>query len=221
MKKLKNIDLIAINCFNPEQSVKALLYSSRQIEFGSLKLLAHYKPTNCPDEIEFYQIQKHTHDSLNKFAISELNNYITNDYFISIQDDGFIINPHLWNDEWFKYDYIGAPWPLEAPWCPVNRVGNGGFVFKSKKFIELTAELNWNGQHDDVMLTNTFYNYFTSNGCKYAPVNVAMKFSLEAKIPECEYDLDKCFGFHGRGDAWIFQGEGQQFKDKIQLLETI
>jgi hypothetical protein len=221
MKQLKNIDLISINCVNPEMSVKALLYSSKDIEFGSIKLLAHYKPDNCPNYIEFHQIEQHTHDSINKFAIDELINYINNDYFISIHDDGFIINPHLWDDEWFEYDYIGAPWPLEAQWCPTNRVGNGGFVFKSRKFLELTSRLEWNGQHDDVMLTNTLYDYFTSNGCKYAPVDVAMNFSLESKIPECEYNLNNCFGFHGKGDAWIFKGEGQQFKDKIKLLETI
>jgi hypothetical protein len=221
MKQLKNIDLISINCVNPEQSVKALLYSSKDIEFGSIKLLAHYKPDNCPDHIEFHNIGNQTHDSINSFMVFELVKYVNNDYCITIHDDGFIINPHLWDDEWFEYDYIGAPWPLEATWCPNNRVGNGGFVLKSKKFLDLALNLPINNQHDDIYVTNTHYDYFISNGCKYAPVDVAMNFSLESKIPECEYNLDNCFGFHGKGDAWIFQGEGQQFKDKIKLLKTI
>ena len=46
MINLSNIDLISVNCVDPENSVRALLYSSKDIEFGSLKLFAHYKPNN-------------------------------------------------------------------------------------------------------------------------------------------------------------------------------
>ena len=80
------------------------------------------------------------------------------------------------------------------------------------------------GKHDDWELTNFYYDYFVNNGCKYAPVEVAMKFSLESKIPECEYNLNNCFGFHGRGDpknTCDHDGEFQQFQDKQNLLESI
>ena len=40
----------------------------------------------------------------------------------------------------FDYDYIGAPWPNNF----VNRVGNGGFSLRSKKFLELTAKIPYN-----------------------------------------------------------------------------
>jgi hypothetical protein len=40
-------------------------------------------------------------------------------------------------------------------------------------------------------------DYFLKNGCKYAPVELAAKFSLEYPIKEVEYDIDNCFGFHG------------------------
>jgi hypothetical protein len=51
-----------------------------------------------------------------------------------------------------------------------------------------------------------------------------MKFSLESKIPECDFNLDNCFGFHGRGDprnSCDHDGFYQQFQDKIKLLETL
>ena len=51
-----------------------------------------------------------------------------------------------------------------------------------------------------------------------------MKFSLESKIPECEYNLNNCFGFHGRGypkNVCDHDGEYMQFQDKQKLLETI
>lgn len=197
MKKLLNIDLISINCVNPEQSVKALMYSSREIEFGSIKLFAHYKPNNLPDKIEFIQTEKLTHESINTFALRILPEYIKSDYMLSIHDDGFVINPHLWTDEFFEYDYIGAPWP-SLEWCNKNRVGNGGFVLKSRKFMNLEQILPETNEHNDLYVTNTHYELFKMYGCKYAPIEVAAKFSLEHVIPECEYNLNNTFGFHGK-----------------------
>lgn len=210
MIDLKRIDLVSVNCVDPEESVKALLYSSEQITFGSIKLLAHYKPSNLPDRIDFFQIEKQTHETMNWFHINALPKYINNEYMLSIHADGFVVNPHNWSDEFFQYDYIGAPWPIGLPWCKTNRVGNGGFVLKSKKFLDLEATLPYSNQHNDVHVTNNLYDYFTKNGCTYAPIYTAAKFSLEHEIPEYEYDLDKTFGFHGKLH--------QQAVDKIKLL---
>jgi len=221
MIQMKNITLLEVNCVDPELGVKSLLYSSKDIEFGSIKIFSHYKPDNLVDKIEFIQIPKLTHDGFSQFCIEELTKYVNTDYALSINDDGFIINPHLWRDKFLEYDYIGAPWAPGSPWCSRNRVGNGGFVLKSKKFMDLSANIIYSGGHDDVIVTNTYYDYFTSNGCKYAPIELAMKFALESEIPECEYDLNNCFGFHGKGQAAIFGGKGQQFADRIKLLETI
>ena len=70
-----------------------------------------------------------------------------------IQDDGHIVNPSLWDEEFLKYDYIGLPWPFEDSWIekqlkeqrpiirkvyPKNRVGNGGFSLRSRKFLEFS-----------------------------------------------------------------------------------
>lgn len=216
---LKNIDLVSVNCVNPEESVKALLYSSKNIEFGKMMLISHYKPEKLPSTIDFIETIKHTHDTINGFSINELPKYLKNEYTLFIHDDGFVINPHLWDDIFLTYDYIGAPWHPSTGLF--NRVGNGGFVLKSKKFLELQQMLPPTMLHDDGYVTNYNYDYFVKHGCVYAPVNVAMRFSLESKIPECEYNLNNSFGFHGRGDANVFAGEGQQFKDKIKLLNTI
>lgn len=221
MRYLSNVELISVNCVKPEESVKALLFSSKSLLFKKIKLFAHYRPDNLPANIEFIQIEKQTHSSMNHFMLFELPKYVEEEFILSIHDDGFIINPHLWTDTFLEYDYVGAPWPIEAGWCPVNRVGNGGFVLKSNRFMQLESLLPPTGQNNDVYVTNTCYDYFIQNGCKYAPIEVAMRFSLESYIPECEYDLDKVFGFHGRGDSWIFRDQGQQFKDRISLLNNI
>jgi hypothetical protein len=198
MKNLKQIDLISVNCVEPERSVFALLHSSEHFQFGSIKLFSHYKPDNLPNHIEHIQTEKYTHEGINSFSVNELPKYIENEFMLSIHDDGFIINPHLWTDDFLNYDYIGAPWPIGFDWCKINRVGNGGFVLKSKKFLENEKKLPKANMHNDVMVTNTYYDFFIENGCKYAPVEVACKFSLELPVPECKYNLNNCFGFHGK-----------------------
>ena len=49
-------------------------------------------------------------DDVAKFFISDLHNYFDTDYVLTFQSDGFILNPDAWTDEFFDYDYIGAPW---------------------------------------------------------------------------------------------------------------
>jgi len=219
--QLKNITLLSYNCVNPIESVKALLYSSKKIDFARIVLVSSKKPDNLPSHIEFVETNLKTHLDSSKFTYTELPSIIKTDYYIGIHDDGFIINPHLWTDEFLEYDYIGAPWKWEGR---RNRVGNGGFVLKSNKFIQLTKNLKFLNICDDGELTNMYYDYFVENGCKYAPVEVAMKFSLESKIPECNLDLSTCFGFHGKGrpeDTQVHDGYYHQFQEKIKLLEEI
>ena len=219
--QLKNITLLSYNCVNPTQSIKALLYSSKHIDFAKIILISNQKPDNLPNNITFVKTELKTHLEGSKFTYTELPNIIDTEYYIGIHDDGFIINPHLWREEFLEYDYIGAPWKWEGR---INRVGNGGFVLKSNKFIQLTKNLTFLNKCDDGELTNIYYDYFIANGCKYAPVEVAMKFSLESKIPECDFNLNNCFGFHGKGrpeDVQVHDGYYHQFQEKIKLLDTI
>ena len=45
----------------------------------------------------------------NKRCVSELNNYFDTDFCLIVQFDGKIINPSAWTNDFFNYDYIGAP----------------------------------------------------------------------------------------------------------------
>ena len=218
-RDLKNITLLSFNGVNPIESAKALLYSSKEIEFAEMVLVSNKRPENLPSNIRYVHTNLGTVRDYNLFPYLELPDLIETDYVLMIHDDGFVINPHLWDDNFLNYDYIGAPWRYEGQ---RNRVGNGGFCMRSKKFVKLTKNLRYLGKHEDGELTNDYYDYFIGNGCKYAPLDVAMKFSLESKIPECEYNLNNCFGFHGKGIVpSVFFGEGQQFKDRIKLLDEI
>ena len=85
----------------------------------------------------------------------------------------------------------------------------------SKKFLNLLSKVPYNGKgHNDQIVTNGLYKFFKAHGCKYAPLELAAKFSLEHKIPEVEYNLDNCFGFHGR-----LTEESRKYSEMIKTYE--
>ena len=40
-------------------------------------------------------------------------NMLITDFVLTIQHDGFILNPDAWRDDFFDYDYIGARLAVE------------------------------------------------------------------------------------------------------------
>ena len=222
--QLKNVTIICIDGVNPDIGLKALKYSMKDIEFGSAKLISHIRPDNIPDTIEFIEIGKLTHDSYSPFMLHELYKYVDTDFCLTIHDDGFVINPQLWDNNFLNYDYIGAPWLHTVQYYGQKyRVGNGGFSLRSKKLINLCRHIKLANGHEDASICIRYRDVLESHGCVFAPVEVAMKFSLEEQIPECEFNLNNTFGFHGRGDPNMDPSRGhyQQFLDRIKLLERI
>lgn len=217
---LPNVTILCMGGVNSDVGIKALVYSIKDIQFAKAVILSHKRPKIVPDYINFIEIPELTHHTYSYFCLQNLHTFFNTDFVLLIQDDGFVINSHLWTDEFLKYDYIGAPWRAHYPHA---RVGNGGFSLRSKKLVNLCRTLTWNGEHEDGAICIFNRHIFEQNGCRFAPLDLAMKFSLESKIPECKnYSLDTCFGFHGRGEVTdVFEDGGQQFKDKLKLLNSV
>ena len=220
--QLKNVTIICVDGVNPHIGLKALKYSIRHIDFAKNLLISHIKPDNIPDNISFQEIPKLTHDTYSQFMLHELYKYVDTDYCLTIHDDGFIINPHLWSDEFLEYDYIGAPWYHTVPYYGQKyRVGNGGFSLRSKKLVNLCRNIKTNS-HEDANISIRNRDLLEHYGCKFPSVEVAMRFSLEEEIPECPFDLNTCFGFHGKGTSTLRSNEhNQQLLDRIKLLDTV
>lgn len=217
MKKLKlpNVTIIGIDCVNVERLQEAMDVCEKEIEFGASKLL-----TSLPtDDKRFIKIPHlGSIEAYSDFCIRDLNDYIDTDFVLIVQHDGFILNPSSWSDDFLKYDYIGAPWNV-TEWSsskfkiPVELigqsiVGNGGFCIRSKRFLELSSRFFNEGkipvtQPEDTALCVWHRDLFEKEDMKYAPVEVAKRFSLEGE----ELIFDKQFGFHGfawtRIDSWV------------------
>ena len=219
---LKNITLVCVEGTQKEQNTKnahdALIVSSRNIDFAKCLLLSPIEYTKT-SKIQHQLINPFSWIGYNQFIVHHLNTYIDTDYCIIIQSDGFILNSHLWIDEFLYYDYIGHSFDFQRYPCQVkgvnpeivarkgvaglNRVGNGGFSMRSKKLLELSEKITvqCNGP-EDAFICNDNYDYFVSNGVKFAPVELADKFSKDYG----DYRNDT-FGFHGNKDIL------QQIKD--------
>lgn len=187
----------------------ALNYSMRFFPSSPILLLTHLGHLKLPKQIIQIQIPKLASvDQYSRFMLYDLHKYIDTDYALTIQYDGFVVNPSLWRDDFLAYDYIGAPWE-PAHW-PGNknydalgrevRVGNGGFSLRSKKLLSLPSILKlpfepWNGLYnEDGFLCCRYKPVLEEHGCNFAPLDIAVQFSKEMKVPENEGVPS--FGFH-------------------------
>ena len=205
--KLPNVTLVAMATRNVEETLQALVYSCRGIEFGSVKLLSHYSPYGLGTNIEFARIKKIKDiDEWSYRIVYELNRHIETDYALLVHADGFVVNPSSWRGEFLDYDYIGAPWPLPTDDFSyrdsagnIVRVGNS-VSLRSKRLLELPQKLNlpWEPDHgyynEDGFLCVKNKLLLESHGLKFAPLGVAKYFSHESMIPEIRGI--KPFAFH-------------------------
>lgn len=138
-----------------------------------------------------------------KFILFGLVDYIDTEFAITVQHDGFAVNRHNWNNEFTRYDYIGAPWP---EWINSStRVGNGGFSWRSRRWIAKTAK-PWRCPPFDVpevygfedrYCCDVYLKWYLEAGLKVAPVSVAIRWSYEHAMPQFKgWSVDRSFGFH-------------------------
>ena len=207
MIELPDVTLIAPTGDHIEETIAAMLKCCEVIKFGAVKLVTHKEP----ELLEGITLEKSlyamdTYYNYNKYVFEDLYHHFDTSHCLLMQYDSWIINPELWDNEWLKYDYIGAPWTYRddsyISWETKEhvRVGNGGFSLRSKKLTELpylknlplTDERGYFNEDGNVCC---YYRHvFIREGIKYAPIDVAAIFSFENLVPE-NYGV-KTFGFH-------------------------
>lgn len=206
--QISSITLLALDCTDRiKGTIKALEICVEHFDFGSVKILSNRKPRNLPAFIQYEHIHKiNDINSYNHFMFSELTNYVQTNYVLTVQDHAYIINPEVWEDDFLQYDYIGAPWLYRGDSYICHdtgehvRVGNGGFSLRSKKLLDipkehglpLLQEQGW--YNEDGNLCVYYRKKMLELGIKYAPIEIAAKFSYENLMQE-NYQI-KTFGFH-------------------------
>lgn len=190
MIKLPNVTLIALTNKDFEGHKHAIDMSCMGIEFGAVKIIWDEKCTSI--------------DEWNGKIIQDLHKYVDTSHALLIHADGYVINPLQWRDEWLKYDYIGAPWPLPQDDYSYKdelggliRVGNS-VSLRSKRLMELASTREWKpyfgNTNEDGFICCHNRIWLEEQKCRFAPLQVAKYFSKEHEIPENE-GLET-FAFH-------------------------
>jgi hypothetical protein len=196
MLNLTNIILIAFGSTKIQETILALKHCQKLANFYDTFFFTDYDiEENHIKHIKIRRIKSYR--DYQKFIVLESPEIVLsnvsdnfNGHFLSINWDGFIVNQNAWSDVFLEYDYIGAPWKQYE-----NKVGNGGFCMKSKKFYKVQQKIckNYNvTKNEDVQLCIDLRSEFEKNGCIFAPTDVGFMFSTEAH----DYDEYNSFGFH-------------------------
>ena len=188
---LPNVTLICLTNKDFEGHKKAIDKSCEGVDFGGVKLIWDEKCNSI--------------DEWNRKIIYELPNYIDTAYALLVHADGYVVSPEAWKEGFLEYDYIGAPWPLPVDNYSYRdedgdlvRVGNS-VSLRSKKLMDLVATRDWKSYYgntnEDGFISCHNKKWLESQGCKFAPLEVAIHFSKEHEIPENKY-VKKTFAFH-------------------------
>ena len=204
---LPEVTLIAVSSIRIHETILALQRSYRDINFAEVKLITHEKPINLPSDIKYEQCNPINNIlDYNNLVFSGLYPYVKTSHCLLIQYDGWVIHPQMWNKYWLQFDFIGAPWVWkEKDYLSVDgkehiRVGNGGVSIRSHKLLSLPKQYNiplvcdrgyWN---EDGNICVYHRDRFLQLGIKFAPVEIAARFSHELDCPE-NYGI-KTFAFH-------------------------
>jgi len=186
MLNLPNVTLIAVDDVNPYRCIDIVHRLANSISFGDVKVLSSFDVEGATPIDPVFTIQAY-----NLFIAQKLYHYVATEFCIVFQWDGYPVNPAAWQDTYLTYDYIGAPWidpalPLE------QRVGNGGFSLRSKKFLQTTSTIPYDGRlGEDLFFCRLANAQLREAGIKFATPDVAYRFSVENMI------YSGSFGFHG------------------------
>jgi len=203
MISLPNVTIVSVACTRVNKTIEALKKSMAGIDFHESLLITHESLSLDDLGIRLINIEKLDYKEYNHFILYKLKDYIKTEFALVVQNDGYVLRPKKWDNAFLDYDYIGAPWPPDVHYTKegVNvRVGNGGFSFRSKKLLGALGEMNLpftdNGTgyyHEDGIICNYYRKKLEDYGIKFAPVEIAAKFSHEI---DCKESSLKPFGFH-------------------------
>ena len=187
---LPDVTLFGIDSHDKAGIMRAAEISCRDIEFGDRNIILDDLFTKGGD-------RETRRTDYSRFMIKELTKHFNTSHVLTIHADGYVLDWSAWDNDWLQYDYIGASWWFKDG----KNVGNGGFSLRSKKLCDLLAESDLQGEHyhpEDSSICRIYRPALETMGIKFAPAEVADKFSIEAyNVPPPDNRYNGSFGFHG------------------------
>lgn len=182
-----------------DRVVRVLRYCTKLFEFDRVLLFSFLNPPAKTDfDLQCVQIPILDIDGFNIFVNRIVPRFLmTGPYAMSVHEDGFILNPELWEERFLDFDYIGAQW-LDGV------VGNGGFNIESRRLMSMKMQLPfyqrlprlYDGRPflpSDAYLCREHRATLEAQGIQFAPAEVADRFSAEQRTI-----AEPTFGFHSK-----------------------
>lgn len=212
-KKLSNVTLVVV-LYGRKRATRistmlAMLKTLSKFEFDEAIYISDVPPLLDIKKVKWIKIVSIKNpEDYSRFMLFSLGDYISSSHALCIQHDGFPLNSLLWERGFLDWDYIGAPWPESHDGVrytdeegQLHRVGNGGFSLRSKRLLSLPSKLGLKfgpihgSINEDGILCCKWNKALKSAGIKYAPVDIAARFSTEEVVKGIT--KEKSFGFHG------------------------
>lgn len=130
--QLPDVTLFMADSVNPESSIKVIEHCKRMVDFGDVKLLTH-KELGYEHEVKIPELKSLIGYSI--FMLTKAHKYFDTKFALTIQRDGWILNPQSWDNRWLDNHYT-APLFQQYDVC-----GSGGFSLRSKKIMEYAAKV--------------------------------------------------------------------------------
>ena len=205
--RIPSVSLVSVACTKVPETIEAMRKCQSQMEFNRSILFTHEDIQ--AEGIDVIKIDKLDYRGYNEFVAMKMWQYIGTDFVLLAQNDGYITDVSRWDDRFMNYDYIGAPWPVpndettyRTPSGQLRRVGNGGFSFRSRRLLRAPVvlgmkftDMGTGFPHEDGFLCVHYGELLEENGIRFAPIEIAAKFSTEVVVPESV----ESFGKHKYG----------------------
>lgn len=200
MLDLKNVTLVSVETQTHNLAEIAINDAVSKANFGGVLIY-----TDKPDLIKVpgaeYRVVPDWPDKIKmgEFYYNEAAAPITTSHALLMEWDAGIRDVKAWDESFLDYDYIGAPWPGPPwGWDPrgMSTVGNGGFALVSKRLAAYVFEHRATlGINTDLGIArNNRQRFENAFGAKWAPEDVAYRFSFECGSPE--QAVSPSFGYH-------------------------
>ena len=172
--------------------------TSKGINFGRKVMYTAQKP-NCETyDFDIVEIEPQPWHNYTNWLSKNSANMFDTEFMVNFHADGMIQNRAAWTDEFYNYDYIGAPWDSNS------NGGNGGFNLRSKRLCSLLSEIDMSphtpqktlDDAEDVLISRVYADYLTSKGIKFCPLDISCRFSTEHYSLNGMDGFKNSFGFH-------------------------
>jgi hypothetical protein len=93
----------------PAAAMPSLLHSAAQLPGSRALMISPERPSGLPSDVEHRRVKPFGYIGYSFFMMYWLEYFIKTDFALIVQQDGWVLNAENWRDEFFEYDYIGAP----------------------------------------------------------------------------------------------------------------